>query len=161
MIDRGKLLAVFAGAVGGAIAIGIMEFFSTRAAYPLMAIPFATSIVMVLGSPQAEPAQPRALIGGHLISTLAGLVMVKLCGPAPWAAAVAVGLAMLAMHATGTFHPPAGIDPLVIVVNDLSWSFLLAPVGAGAVLLALFAYAWHNIVARGANKADTWPARWW
>ena len=161
MIERTKLFAVIAGAAGGSIAIGAMEFFSARAAYPLMAIPFATSIVMVMGSPQAEPAQPRALIGGHLISTLVGLLAVKLLGPAPWVAALAVGLAMIAMHLTGTFHPPAGIDPLVIVVNDLSWGFLIAPVGAGALLLAVFAYAWHNVVARGPNKGDTWPTRWW
>jgi CBS-domain-containing membrane protein len=65
------------------------------------------------------------------------------------------------MHLTGTFHPPAGIDPLVVVVNNMPWSFLLVPVAAGALLLALFAFAWHNIVARGPNKADTWPTRWW
>jgi CBS-domain-containing membrane protein len=114
-----------------------------------------------LGSPSAAPAQPRALIGGHLISTLVGLVLLKLCGPAPWAAALAVGLAMVAMHLTGTFHPPAGIDPLVVVTNNMPWSFLIVPVGVGALLLALFAFARHNLVARGANKTDTWPVRWW
>jgi CBS-domain-containing membrane protein len=161
MWDRTRLLAILAGAAGGALAIGGMEAFSARTSFPLVAIPFATSIVTVLGSPQAEPAQPRALIGGHLISTLAGLLIVKLLGPAPWAAALAVGLAMVAMHLTGTFHPPAGIDPLVVVVNDMSWSFLVAPVGIGAILLALFAFSWHSLVARGANRSNTWPARWW
>ena len=124
-----------------------MEAFSARTAFPLVAIPFATSIVLVLGSPNAEPAQPRALVGGHLVSTLVGLLVLQLCGPAPWAAALAVGLAMVVMHMTGTFHPPAGIDPLMVVVNDLSWSFLFAPVGIGALLLALFAFCWHNLLA--------------
>jgi CBS-domain-containing membrane protein len=95
-----------------------------------------------------------------LIATLIGLAVVKVCGPAPWAAAVAVGLAMVAMHLTGTFHPPAGIDPLVVVVNGMSWSFLIVPVGLGAMLLVLFALAWHNLVVRGENKGDTWPIRW-
>ncbi len=161
MFNRAQFLAIFAGAAGGAIAIAIMEAFSVTTAFPLVAIPFATSIVLVLGSPKAEPAQPRALIGGHLVSTLVGLLIVKLCGPAPWAAALAVGLAMIAMHLTGTFHPPAGIDPLVVVVNNMSWSFLVVPVGIGALLLTLFALAWHNLVARGANRGDAWPVRWW
>jgi CBS-domain-containing membrane protein len=138
-----------------------MEAFSLQTAFPLMAIPFATSIVMVLGTPSAEPAQPRALIGGHLISTLVGLLVVKITGPSAWTAALAVGLAMIAMHLTNTFHPPAGIDPLVVVTNNMSWSFLVAPVAIGAVLLALFAFAWHNLVAHGANRGDSWPARWW
>lgn len=161
MTDRARLLALGAGAAGGAVAIGAMELFSSGAAYPLMAIPFATSIVMVLGSPRAEPAQPRPLVGGHLVSAAVGLLAIKLLGPAPWVAALAVGLAMMAMHLTGTFHPPAGIDPLVIVAYDMSWSFLIAPVGLGAVLLALFAFAWHNAVARGAGTGETWPVRWW
>jgi len=161
MFDRTRILAMLAGAIGGAIAIAGMETFSVRTAFPLGAIPFATSIVTVLGSPKAEPAQPRALVGGHLISTLVGLLIVKLCGPEPWAAALAVGIAMVAMHLTSTFHPPAGIDPLVVVVNNMSWSFLASPVGIGALLLALFAFAWHNLVARGANSGDTWPTRWW
>jgi len=161
MFERTQYLAILAGAAGGAIAIGSMEVFSATTAFPLVAIPFATSIVTVLGSPRAEPAQPRALVGGHLISTLVGLLVVKLCGPAPWAAAVAVGLAMAAMHLTDTFHPPAGIDPLVVVTNNMSWSFLFVPVGIGALLLASFAFAWHNVVARGPNKGDTWPVRWW
>lgn len=161
MFDRDQLLAILAGAAGGAVAIVGMEMLSATAAFPLAAIPFATSIVTVLGSPDAAPAQPRALIGGHLVSTLVGLLMLKLCGPAPWAAALAVGVAMIVMRLTGTFHPPAGIDPLVIVVNNMSWSFLIAPVGVGALLLALFAYAWHNVVWRRSNKGDIWPARWW
>jgi CBS-domain-containing membrane protein len=156
MLERSRFLAIVAGAAGGATAIGIREAFSIRAAFPLVAIPFATSIVLVLGSPKAGPAQPRAPIGGHLLSTIVGLSIVKLCGPLPWAAALAVGLAMIVMHVTDTFHPPAGIDPLVIVTINLSWSLLIVPVGVGALLLALFAFAWHNLVARGANKGDTW-----
>ena len=72
-----------------------------------------------------------------MISTLVGLLVVRICGPAVWAAALAVGLAMIAMHLTGTFYPPAGIDPLVVATNNMSWSFLFAPVGIGALLLTL------------------------
>jgi CBS-domain-containing membrane protein len=68
---------------------------------------------------------------------------------------------MVAMQLTDTFHPPAGIDPLVVVVNGMSWSFLLAPVGIGVLLVALFAFAWHNLLGRGAAVGRPWPARWW
>ena len=148
--------AIIAGAAGGAVAIAIMEQLSARTTLPLMAIPFATSIVLVMGSPEVEPAQPRALIGGHLVATLVGLVVVKLAGPDPWAAALAVGLAIAAMHLTGTFHPPAGINPLLVVVNNMSWNFIAVPVACGALLLLAFAFAWHNIMRRG-----PWPNRWW
>ncbi len=157
--------AIIAGAAGGAVAIAIMELMSSRTMTPLMTIPFATSIVLVLGSPDVEPAQPRALVGGHIISALVGLLMVKLAGPSPWVAALAVGLAMMAMHLTGTFHPPAGINPLLVVINDMSWSYLAVPVACGALLLLAFAFVWHNVVRRSITRSDScpdsWPNRWW
>lgn len=156
MINGRSWYAILAGAAGGAIAIGIMELLSLHATFPLAAIPFATLIVLVMGSPETRPAQPRALVGGHLISALVGLVVLAIAGPQPWAAALAVGLAMAAMHLADAFHPPAGINPLIIVVNQMSWSFLLVPVAAGAVLLLAFAWLWHNRVQRSA-----WPERWW
>lgn len=156
MIDRRVWLAVLAGAAGGSVAIAGMEYFAARSTMPVMAVPFATSIVLVLGSPEVEAAQPRALIGGHLISTIVGLAVLYVAGPTPYAAALAVGLAMVAMHATRTFHPPAGIDPLLVVVNAMPWSFLLVPVAAGALALAAFAFAWHLAVRR-----FDWPTRWW
>jgi CBS-domain-containing membrane protein len=134
---------------------------SLDTAFPLVFIPFATSIVTVLGSPKAEPAQPRALIGGHLISTFVGLVVLALCGSSPSTAALAVGLAIIAMHLTGTFHPPAGIDPLIVVQNQMPWVFLIVPIGIGALLLALFALVWHNLVMQLTRMGDSWPTRWW
>ena len=151
-----ELWKVIAGAVGGAVAVALMELLSAGGCYPLFAIPFATSIVLVMGAPDAEPAQPRALVGGHLVSALVGFAVLAIAGPHVWAAATAVGLAIVAMHLTRTFHPPAGIDPLIIVVNAMPWTFLLMPVAVGAALLALFAFAWHNALRRG-----SWPARWW
>ena len=172
MLERRKMLAMIGGAVGGAVAIAAMEMLSTRTMFPLMAIPFATSIVLVMGAPETEPAQPRALIGGHLISTLVGLLAVHVAGPGLWVAAhvagpglwvaaLSVGLAMVAMHLTRTFHPPAGIDPLVIVINEMPWTFLIVPVGVGALMLAAFALVWHWLVDRSTSSERSWPRRWW
>ena len=153
--DRQTLIKGAIAGLGAAIAIGIMEWFSTASHFPIAVIPFATSIVLVIGSPDAEAAQPRALIGGHLVSTLAGLLLLKLTGPNAWAAAAGVGLAVLAMYLTGTFHPPAGINPLLVISNNLPWSFLFAPVFLGALMLTGFALLWHR---RGRRQG--WPQRW-
>ncbi len=155
MFRHRRGFAVFAAAVGGTLAIGVMEFLSVRTAFPLASIPFATSIVLVIGAPDAPPAQPRPLVGGHLVSAIVGLIVVKLAGPAPWAAAMAVGLAIAAMQLTETFHPPAGINPLLIVLNDASWQFLFVPVVVGALMLFAFAWLWHTLTHR-----ERWPQRW-
>ncbi len=150
-VNRTALLA----GIGSALAIGAMEALSVASAFPMAVIPFATSIVLVIAMPDAKPAQPRALVGGHLVATVVGLVIVKLTGPQGWAAAVAVGLAVAAMILTDTLHPPAGINPLLVVAGHMSWSYLIVPVLAGALLLLAFAWIWHRVVRR-----DVWPARW-
>lgn len=150
-----RLKAGVIAGVGIALAIGVMEWLSVRLSYPLAVIPFATSIALVIGSPDAPPAQPRALVGGHLVATLVGLMVLHAAGSQPWAAAVAVGLAVLAMFVTRTFHPPAGIDPLLVVSANLPWTFIAAPVLAGALLLTAFAFIWHRWVQR-----QPWPEHW-
>jgi CBS-domain-containing membrane protein len=113
----------------------LRELSLKETAMPLVAIPFATSIVLVMGSPEVEAAQPRALVGGHIVSTIVGLVVLNIAGPEPWAAALAVGLAIAAMQFTRTFHPPPGIDPLLVVVNNMPWGFLLVPVASARFCL--------------------------
>ena len=146
--------AILAG-TGSALAIGVMELLSVASNFPMAVIPFATSIVLVIAMPDAVPSRPRALVGGHLVATIMGLIVVTLAGPQGWAAAVAVGLAVAAMILTDTLHPPAGINPLLVVAGNLSWSYLIVPVLAGALLLLGFAFIWHRAVRR-----DRWPERW-
>jgi hypothetical protein len=95
----------------------------------------------------------RELVGGHFVSALVGFAVLKLTGPQAWAAAV--GLSILAMYVTGTFHPQAGINPLLVVSGNLPWTFLFAPVLAGGVLLTAFAWLWHRWV-----RGQKWPQRW-
>ena len=154
-MTRRRIAIGVAAGIGSAVAIGGMVFLSAVFNYPLAIIPFATSIVLVISSPELRAAQPRALIGGHIVSTFAGLAMVKMVGPQPWAAAFAVGVAVLAMVLTDTLHPPAGIDPLLIVSANLSWVFLIVPVLAGVLLLTVFALVWHRWI-----KRQAWPEQW-
>lgn len=150
---RDKVVPAALCGLGCAIAIYVMEGSAALTAYPMAAIPFATSIVLVISQPNALPAQPRALVGGHLVSAFVGLLVLAVTGPGPVAAAIAVGLAVLAMMLTDTLHPPAGINPLLVVSGNLPWTFLIVPVLVGALMLAAFALVWHRFVLR-----RPWPA---
>jgi CBS-domain-containing membrane protein len=129
-------------ALGGAIGIYAMLFLAEMGQFPIALVPFATSVVNVIGLPDAAPGQPRALIGGHLISTI-------------------IGLSIVAMHMSGTMHPPAGINPLIIVTSSLPWSFLFVPVLAGVFVLTALAYVWHGIENRYIDHQGKWPASWY
>lgn len=148
-------------ALGGGIGIFGMQWLAEMGQFPIALVPFATSVVNVIALPDALPGQPRALIGGHLISAFIGLSVLSLLGSSAFAAALAVALAIAAMHFTRTMHPPAGINPLIIVTSGLPWSFILMPVLVGVILLTVLAYIWHGIENRFVDHEGKWPTSWY
>lgn len=129
-------------AIGAGLAIGLMEVLARYADEPLSRVPFVTSIVLVMALPDAPPSRPYAVIGGHLLSCLAGLIALWAFGTGEAACAVALGLALWLMLCFDALHPPAGIDAFLVVVFALPVSWVLSPVLIGAIFLVGFARAW-------------------
>ena len=112
---------------------------------------FGASAVLIYGVVKSPFAQPRNLLGGHLISALIGVSSYKLCGDVIWlAAALAVATAIAAMHLTKTVHPPGGATALIAVIGGdsihrLGFLYVVVPVGLGAVIMLLIALLVNNI----------------
>lgn len=68
-------------------------------------------------------AQPRNVIGGHVIATFTGLVFMTLFGIHWWSMAMAVGTAIALMLIFRMPHPPAGSNPLIVMLGAVNWSF--------------------------------------
>jgi len=140
--------------LGGFLVIYILSQLGASLAVPLLVAPFGASCVLVFALPQSPLAQPKNVVGGHLISAFIGVTVFGLLGAHPLSFALAVGLAIAAMQATGTLHPPAGADPIVVLVAGASWSFLIMPMLAGTVLIVAAAYCFHRFVSHRAYPAD-------
>ncbi len=114
---------------------------------------FGASAVLVYGAIRSPLAQPRNLIGGHLLSALVGVTAYKLLSGQLWLAApVAVATAIALMHATKTLHPPGGATALIAVIGSpkihaLGYLYVLVPVGAGALIMLLVGLLVNNIPA--------------
>jgi CBS-domain-containing membrane protein len=145
------LPAILTRALGGGLAIALMIALSQASGHMLMAIPFATSIVMVMGSPDAPPAQPWRIVGGHLICAACGIAATTLLGFDMYVAALAVGVAMALMLVLDALHPPAGISPLIIAATHATPEFILSPVLTGALILLACAWVFHRL------SGETWP----
>jgi len=119
----------------------------------LLAASFGASCVLVFATPQSPLARPKNVIGGHLISAFVGLVLFVLLGASPLAMALGTGLAIALMQATDTLHPPAGGDPLIVLLatgtaNPVGWSFLLTPILAGTVAIVIVGWLYHKFVSK-------------
>ncbi|MBJ6907423.1 HPP family protein, partial [Vibrio cholerae] len=87
--------------------------------------------------PNSPLAQPKNVIFGHLITAFIGVIFTQYIGVSAISLAVATGLAVSAMLITKTTHPPAGANPLLIMLSGQGWSFLFTPVLLGAVIIVL------------------------
>lgn len=97
--------------------------------------PFGATVVLVFGVPKSPLAQPKNVIVGHLLTAFIGVLFVEYVGVAPWSLAIATGLAVTIMLLTNTTHPPAGANPMVIMLSGQSWAFLFNPVLIGACVI--------------------------
>ena len=162
---RGLVLGdVFWAWLGAALAIGLTGALSARFFEPkdsvLLIGSFGASAVLICGAIRSPLAQPRSLIGGHLISAVVGVASFKLVGDNFVAAGLSVSLAIAAMTVTDTLHPPGGATALIAVVggetiHNLGFFFILIPAELGALFLLLVALVVNNI-----PKTRSYPLYW-
>ena len=123
---------------------------------------FGASAVLLYGIPLSPFAQPRNLIGGHVLSAFVGvscyLLLPEMMG---LAAALAVGLSIGLMHLTRTLHPPGGASALIAVVgsshiHELGYWYVIAPVTIGAFIMLIVALLVNNI-----SNSRHYPEYWW
>lgn len=134
--------------LGGFATIYLLAQLSASLDAVLLIAPFGASCVLVFAIPQSPLAQPRNVIGGHFISALVGLAVLSLLGVSPLSYALAVGVAIATMQLTGTLHPPAGADPIVVLLAGAGWHFLLTPILAGTLAIVVTAIIYHRWISK-------------
>ena len=151
--------------LGSALGISICGFLSTQyfeqRDMTLLIGSFGASAVLVYGAIKSPLAQPRNLIGGHVLSGLAGVACYQLFGNTVWlAAAMAVSVAIAVMLATKTLHPPGGATALIAVIggtkiHNLGFLYAFIPAGMGAIILLVIALLVNNL-----SKSRKYPEYW-
>jgi CBS-domain-containing membrane protein len=138
------LAVLLAGLAAAAMIYALLQLQS--ASHLAWIIPsFGASCALVFGVPDSPFARPASVIGGHLVSSLVGLVVMAALGHGPLAMAVGVGCAIAAMMVTRTMHPPAGGDPLIVIATAAAPTFLLTPVLVGTIAISLAGFAFRQL----------------
>ncbi|WNQ09582.1 HPP family protein [Paenibacillus aurantius] len=146
----------FMGFLGGLFTIGLLSTLTDLTSAVWIMAPFGASCVLAFGVWEAPLSQPRNIIGGHLISTLVGLIFYHSFGPGVLVTGLAVGTATAAMMLTKTTHPPAGADPIVVILAGSGWWYLISPVLLGSVLVVILALLVNN-----ASRHRKYPTFWY
>lgn len=141
--------------VGAFVGIGIIAFWQSQFLDKYENIfligSFGASSVLVYGAIQSPLAQPRNLVGGHLVSALVGVTVFKLVPDILWIAApLAVAGSIVLMQFTKTLHPPGGATALIAVIGipkikALGYLYVLSPVLSGCIILLVVALIFNNV----------------
>ena len=151
--------------LGAVIGVGICGYLSANYFEPkdltLLIGSFGASAVLVYGAIKSPLAQPRNLVGGHIIAGIIGVACYKAFGATPWmAGALAASLAIVAMLLTKTLHPPAGATALIAVIggdkiHNLGFLYAFVPAGLGALVLLTVALLVNNL-SRNRKYPEYW-----
>ncbi|MFZ5448482.1 MAG: HPP family protein [Thermodesulfobacteriota bacterium] len=161
-----SLAEILWSGLGAFLGIGAVAYinyeFLEKTEFIMIIGSFGASAVLIYGAIKSPLAQPRNLLGGHIISALIGVTCFKVLDSHIWiAAALAVAVSIAVMHATKTLHPPGGATALIAVISgskvqNLGYLYALMPVGAGALIMLVVALLVNNLAPQ-----RRYPEFWW
>lgn len=157
--------------LGSFLGIGIIGFLNSQyfTAYENLFLigSFGASSVLIYGLINSPLAQPRNVIGGHVVSALVGVTIYKLIPDQLWlSSALSVSLSIVFMQITKTLHPPGGATALIAnltspKIQALGYMYVLSPVLSGVIILVLVAILCNNATKhRSYPKNKEWFKIW-
>lgn len=147
------LRAAGGGAVGLALAAVLLAPHADLRLALAMIAPFGATAVLIFAVPNSPLAQPWSAVVGNTVSALVAVAVVRVVPVPALAAALACGLAILAMALARALHPPGGAVALTVALNPgaidaVGFRFALAPVAVGTAALVLIAVAYARATGR-------------
>ncbi|HMG92496.1 MAG TPA: HPP family protein [Chryseolinea sp.] len=167
LIDFNEHMWTFFGSFAGIALIGLLQSFYLPTSDNLFLVgSFGATSVLIYGVINSPLAQPRNVIGGHLICAILGVTCNYLM-PVPWlAAALAVSVSIVLMQVTKTLHPPGGATALIAIIGSekikgLGYLYVLTPILSGIMILLIVALFFNNVTSnRSYPKNKGWYKVW-
>ena len=132
------------------ITIGILTLLTYKTDFGLFLIAsFGSSMVLLFGYPESPFAQPKNVFFGHLLTAVVGIfflhfIPLPLFITIPMAVGFGVGL-MILFNVT---HPPAGGNPIIVIIGGVSIEYLLSPVISGSIIIIIFAIILNRLILK-------------
>ena len=132
------------------ITIGVLTILTYKSplAY-FIAGSFGSSMVLLFGFPESPFAQPKNVFFGHLSTALVGVIFVHLVPlPIYINIAVAVGAGVFVMILLNVVHPPAGGNPIMVIIGSASYDYLINPIIFGCIIIFLLAIIINRFILK-------------
>ena len=138
------------------ITISILTLLTYKTVYGVFLLAsFGSSMVLLYGYPESPFAQPKNVFFGHFITTAIGLIFLNFVPfPIYIIIPLAVGFGVGFMILLNVTHPPAGGNPIIVIIGSVSFDYLLSPVISGSLIIIISAIAINRFILK-----KTYPAK--
>ena len=132
------------------ITIGVLTLLTYKTDYGVFLIAsFGSSMVLLYGYPESPFAQPKNIFFGHLLTSIIGVVFLyffplPIYVLIPLAVGVGVGL-MILLNVT---HPPAGGNPIIVIMGSVSLDYLINPIIIGSLIILVFGIILNRLILK-------------
>ena len=132
------------------ITIGILTLLTYKTEFGIFLIAsFGSSMVLLYGYPESPFAQPKNVFFGHLVTATVGMFFLYLI-PLPLFIIIplAVGFGVGLMILLNVTHPPAGGNPIIVIMGSVSLDYLLSPIISGSIIILVFAIIINKFILK-------------
>ena len=148
-MNKQALINALFSSLGAFVCIGFLAYLNSSIEGAIWLIPpFGASMVLVMAVYDSPLAKPKNLILGHILSALSGVIIFYLLGNTFISLGLGVALAVFVMMMTNTVHPPAGANPIIVILTGQTLSFVFLPVAVGVFIIVVFAYLYNRLLKR-------------
>ena len=132
------------------ITIGILTVLTYKTEYGIFLLAsFGSSMVLLYGYPESPFAQPKNVFFGHLATKVVGLFFLYFVPlPIYLTIPLAVGFGVSLMILLNVTHPPAGGNPIIVIIGSVSFDYLLSPVITGSIIIISFAIIINRFILK-------------
>ena len=151
-----KLKKSFLAGIFSIITISILTVLTYKTEYGIFLLAsFGSSMVLLYGYPESPFAQPKNVFFGHLITSLVGLFFLNFV-PLPIYIIIplAVGFGVGLMIFLNVTHPPAGGNPIIVIIGSVSFDYLLSPVITGSIIIIVFAIIINRFILKKSYPSE-------
>ena len=132
------------------VTIGVLTLLTYKTQLGMFLIAsFGSSMVLLYGYPESPFAQPKNIFFGHLLTSLVGIIFLLFI-PLPIYALMplAVGAGVTFMILFGVTHPPAGGNPIIVIIGSVSLDYLISPVISGSIIILVFGIILNRLILK-------------
>ena len=141
--------AIFAG-IFSVITISALTLLTYKTELGIFLVAsFGSTMVLLYGYPESPFAQPKNIFFGHFLTSIVGIIFVNFI-PLPIYIIIplAVGLGVSLMIVTGVTHPPAGGNPIIVIIGSASFDYILSPIIIGSIIVLFFGVILNRFILK-------------